>query len=285
MSRLQREFTEQQIARVVQHPLFKACKADIDAGRILPCLRKGEIHLYERGARLLRFSETRVFTHARYANVPGTRDVPIDDPCKFASIREAARTHRDERPNSELAAVHALFPELAVTRSAHRAGELALIDVEIRFDEDENDATLKGGMIDLAFLLPNSMIIFVEAKCVGNAAISSMDTASVEGQVADYERHIRSCGVREAINRSLSVQSRLVGRDLGQAKCIHTKVPVLVLNPTRNPNPVSKNNHWLRRALANAPGWSPSSRDIGIIDGTSSPVAAIRQFTTRCNSL
>jgi hypothetical protein len=286
---LQREFTELLIARVAQNRLFQGLKADIDAGEILPCLRKGEIHLYERGARLLNFSRETVRTHPRYAraciaSVCGNRDVVLPDDLdadKFKCIHEAARRHRDKQPNSELAAVHKLFPEFAVTRSAHRVGQMALIDVEIRFGKDETDPLIKANMIDLAFLLPNRKLLFVEAKCIGNPAIIARKTAAVERQVASYERHIQRPDVLEEMKRSLCAQSSLVGRNLGHAADIFSRVPVLILNPTRNQNPVSKNNHWLRQALANAPHWTQSSKDVGIIDGMSDPIVAIREFAER----
>jgi hypothetical protein len=289
MPALQREFTEKQIAWVDQHPLFQMLKADIGAGKILPCLRKGEIHFYERGARLLSFSEGKVKTHPSFARacIPGVCGhhyvaLPDDlDAGKFKLIREAAGTHHDRHPNSELAAVHKLFPELAVTRSAHHIGELALIDVEIRFGKDETTPSIEANMIDLAFLLPNRSLLFVEAKCIGNPSISSTKMASVENQVAMYVRHIQRSDVLEAMNRSLCAQSRLVGRDFGHADSICTEVPVLILNPCGNPNPVSTNNHWLRRALARASSWTMSSSEVGIIDGTLEPVAAIHQFSKK----
>src|SRR5204863_333322 len=119
-------------------------------------------HLYENGARLLNFSRGKVLTHRRYAGECGKGDMVLPDDLdmeRFKNIRAAARTHRDKNPNSELVAVHLLFPEFAVTRSAHRGGELALIDVEIRFGKGETDQKIRENMIDLAFVLPNQSLL------------------------------------------------------------------------------------------------------------------------------
>jgi len=289
MPALQRKITGPQIEWVAHHRLFGWLKEDIKAGKILPCLRKGEIHFYEGGARLLKFSRGKVYTHARYAcagldSVCGNADVVLPDGLeadKFELIREAARTHRDKQRNSELGEVHKLFQPFAVTRKEHKCEELALIDVEIRFGKDEADPTLSANMIDLAFLLPNRELLFVEAKCIGNPDISSTTTASVERQVGFYERHILRSDVLEAINRSLDAQSRLIGRPLGNADGFFPRVPVLILNPSRDPNPISKNNHWLRRAIAESPSWTQSTAGVGIIDWTLDPIDAIRQFANK----
>jgi hypothetical protein len=269
MPALQRKCNEQQIAWVAQHPLFQMLREGIDEGEILPCLRNGEIHVYERGARLLSFSNQKVFTHAAYAGACFAGEcnrnyvaLP-DNLCadKFNDIREAARTHRDKKPHSELVAVQKLFQEFAVTRLRTREGKLALIDVEIRFGKHETDTSLPAKMIDLAFLLPNRTLLFVEAKCIGNASISSTTIASVvTKQVEVYEKHIQRPDVLGAMNRSLCAQSNLVGRELGQADGIFSRIPIL------------------RQALANAPSWKSSSGHAGIIDGTLDPIAAICQF-------
>ncbi len=283
MPALQREFADDQIAWVAQHPLFQAMKDGIDAGEILPCLRKGELHFYERGARLLSFSKMKAYTHALYAGKKGDRYVALPDKANFEPIRDTARKHRDTKLDSELAAVHKLFPAFAATRVAHRLGELALIDVEIRFGKGEKDPTLLASMIDLAFLLPNRQLLFVEVKCIGNPSISSKTTAKVETtQVPRYEKHIKRDGVLKAINRSLSAQSMLVARDIGQANAIFPKVPVLILNPTDRQNPVSANNLWLKRRLADASSWAPTSTDACIIDGMSDPINAITEFVQNC---
>jgi hypothetical protein len=176
MPALQRQINDQRIKWVAKHPLFQKLKPDIDAGKILPCLRKEEVHLYEHGARLLNFSKGKVLTDSGFAGTfiagvcgKGSVVLPANlDLDKFECIHNVARTHHDKQPNSELMAVHALFPKFAVTRKKHHCGKLALIDVGIRFGTDETDATTKANMIDLAFLLPDRSILFVEAKCIGN---------------------------------------------------------------------------------------------------------------------
>ena len=293
MPALQREFNDDQIKYVASHPMYQWLLADIDAGNVLPCLRRGEIHFYERGARLISFSRGKFRTDAQYAKdvIPGgagNKQVTLpDDLCEssFRLIVNAARSHRKAQPDSELVAVHSLFPQFAVTRSVHSSKRLALIDVEVRFGRAETDPTTKASMIDLAFLLPDHRVLFVEAKCIGNPSIISRGEAPVVKQVSVYERHIQRPGVLKAINRSLTVQSNLVGRPIEHAIRIIKTVPILILNPSMIPNPVTRDNNWLRQALRGAPDWTPGSTGVGIIDGTVEPINAIHGFVSRFGSM
>lgn len=286
MPALQRHGADALIAWVTGHKVYRALREDIDAGAILPCLRKDEIHIYEGGARLLTFSARAVYTHVRYTGSKGNGYVKLPDdlcPGALANIRKTARQLREERGSNELATVHRLFKEFAATRLLYQPGELALVDVEIRFGPHETDPTLPTKMIDLAFLMPDARLLFVEAKCIGNAAISSTTIASVvTKQVQIYERHIQRAEVLPAMNLSLCAQARLAGRFLRHAIGIFPRVPVLVLNPAGRP--VTRNNHWLRQALDNASKWTGSSADVAIIDSRSDPADAIRAFASKFGS-
>src|ERR1039458_5751560 len=112
---LQRCLDSERLKKIIAHPLFK------------------EVHFYEAGARLLRFTGQNVFTHTRYIDCEGDRERALThderkNPGTLEKIRRTANKHRNAA--SELAAVHQLFGEFAITRSQHLAGKLALIDVE-----------------------------------------------------------------------------------------------------------------------------------------------------------
>jgi hypothetical protein len=177
----------------------------------------------------------------------------------------------------ELVAVHQLFREFAITRGQNRAGELALIDVEARFAPAPAEG-LRGGMIDLVFLLPDCRLLFIEAKCIGNRDLLSTKVAPVVAQVRNYECHIVRGGVLDAMNRSLCLQSRLIGHDLGQAKSIAVRVPVLILDPDHRGLSLHPRDRWLKKALAIPPNWSFDPDEVAVIDGMSNPSVAIRAY-------
>lgn len=277
---LQRRFDDNLLAYINKNPLFEAMRHWIDKGNILPALRKQEVHFYEAGARLLCFTGKNLFTHTQYIDGKGDKDRPLKDgelnSATLEKIRCTSRKHR--KPDRELVAVHLLFQEFAITRSQHCAGELALIDVEARFALGEK---LPGGMIDLVFLLPDCRLLFIEAKCLRNPDVLSTTVARVVSQVRNYECHIKRDGVLEALNRSLCVQSGLVGRALGQAKCIVPWVPVLILDPDHRGRSPNSTDTWQKEALRTAPNWSPASGKVAVIDGTCDPARAIRAFVKR----
>ncbi len=288
---LQREISHDQLAWVKNHPLFCAMRDGIDAGDILPALRKHEVHFYGAGARLLRFECKReqVFTHTQYVDKSGDKERRLrDDELNSKTlelIRHNARNHVrrtatiQDNTRGELVAVHGLFPEFAITRSAHQAGDLALIDVEARFGAGDH---LPASMIDLVFLLPDHRLLFIEAKCVTNRAVRSTTIAEVARcQVPKYECHIRRDGVLDALNRSLHAQSELIGRDLGEAKGFVSRVPVLILNPSKCGLSPKSTDKWLREALANAANWSLASDSVAVIDGMLNPGEAIRKFLAK----
>jgi hypothetical protein len=279
---IQREIGDGQLEWIMNHRLFSQMGDGISSGQVLPTLRKREVHFYEGGARLFRFTTSGVLTHAAYIDDEGDgeREVGKVESITAEYIRKRAVPHRtNKQPDSELAAVHSLFPCFAITRTAHRPGELALIDVEARFAADAaGDPILPAKMIDLVFLLPDRRLLFVEAKCVGNPAVRSTKTAAVVRQVEDYQRHIAREGVLDALNRSLEAQSYLVKRDLGQSGGIFPRVPVLVLDPTKQGLSRRSNDTWLRNALAYSGDSKASSADTIVIDGMVRPDVAIRNF-------
>jgi len=279
---IQRAIGDGQLEWIMKHPFFVGMGDGIAFGQILPALRKYEVHFYEGGARLFRFTKSRVFTHRAYIDGAGDGEREVgkaeSTTLTLVDIRRRAVCHRPD--NSELVGVHKLFTHFAVTRRPYRPGELALIDVEARFAANSEDTPeLPPGMIDLAFLLPDRRLLFVEAKCVGNSAVRSEGTAKVVTQVRDYERHIMREGVLDALNRSLKVQSCLVGRDLGQSEGVFPKVPVLVLDPTKRGISHRSTDTWLRSALARSGHPEADSLSINVIDGISTPPDyAISQF-------
>jgi hypothetical protein len=283
---LQRSYTPELLNWVKTHPMFIAMCDGIDSGEILPALRKQEVHFYEAGARLLRFSGAlrKVFTHARYIDAEGKRERYLTD-CELnaatlALLRKTAKNHREGK-GSELAEVHKLFGDFSVTRRTHRPHELALVDVEARFARGDD---LTARMIDLVFLLPDLRLLFIEAKCVGNSAIRSTGVADVaRHQIPDYERHIKREGVLIALNRTLQAQSALTGRDLGQANAIIRCVPLLVLDPQHGGLSPRSSDSWLRERLevARMRNWSFAEGDVALINGMHNPSAAIREFVGR----
>lgn len=274
---LQRSFDAKRLTYIIEHPLFKAMQNGIDEGNIMLALRKEEVHFYEAGARLLRFTGRKVFTHTRYIDGEGDGERALrDDEWTRETLEQIRRTTNGYRmPDSELAAVHQLFREFAITRSRHRAGETALIDVEARFAPDED---LPSGMIDMVFLLPDRRLLFIEAKCIGNTAVKSQTEAKVVSQVKRYKRYIERIGVRDAMNRSMFVQSSLIGRDLGEANSIAPLVPVLILDPTGRGLSPRSTDTWLKLTLAAAQNPLIDPDKVAVIDGMSDPAAAIRAF-------
>lgn len=296
---LQRSFDEKLLACVSQHPLFRAMRDGIDEGEILPALRQQEVHFYEAGARLLCFRPKSVLTHEAYLDDKNPAEVDHDRAIKvreyraikvceyspekapeiMAQIRRTASSHRkSKKADGELVAVHQLFPEFAITRSSHHVGKLALIDVETRFESGEG---FPGGMIDLVFLLPDCRLLFIEAKCIDNRAARSTKTAKVVCQILNYEHHITRDGVLAALNRSLCAQSRLIERDLGQAKCIAPRVPLLILAPDGDGLSPRSSDKWLRTALENASKGLLAQGGVAVINGTRDPAKAIREYVNK----
>lgn len=278
-SPIQHEIEDSQIERIMSNPLFLHIIDGIERGQILPALRKSEVHFYEGGARLFRFKGSRAFTHEAYIDGTGKKERVVNevDSVTAERIRKNARGHKlNKQDDSELAAVHALFQNFAITKTDFHEGELALIDIEARFSKDDNaEPKLRANMIDLVFLLPDKRLLFIEAKCVGNPAVRSTGSAAVVKQVQDYERHIKRKGVLDALNRSLKMQSRLVDRNLGQAESVYPRVPILVLDPTKKGISHRSKDTWLRNALARS---EKVSSDPIVINGMEDPEAAIRRF-------
>jgi len=282
---IQREFKIGQLEWVMSHTLFAQMTNGIARGKILPALRKSEVDFYEGGARLFHFTTSKIFSHPSYIGREGRKEIEIEDPESinvFCLRKRAVRHRRKKQADSELAAVHTLFRHFAITRTAHQPDEIALIDIEAFFLEGVGtQPKLPRRMIDLVFLLPNRQLLFVEAKCVGNPEVVSTTTAKVVEQVHDCERHIAREGVRDAFNRSLEMQSFLVRRNLGQAKGIFPRVPVLILDPTKKGISPRSKDKWLKTALARSEQAEPISSDAIVINGMNDPVAAIRGFVER----
>jgi hypothetical protein len=279
---LQRGFNSELLQYVSSHPLFKAMKPEIDKGTILPALRRQEVHFYEAGARLLRFTTRRVFTHCRYIDGCGNKERALkQDEWDLATLKKIRHTidgyRTRNQANNELSAVHQLFPKFAITRSRQSAGELALVDVEARF---AGEGDLRTGMIDLVFLLPepDCRLLFVEAKCVGNTAIAGGTGARIVSQLENYQLHIAraTAAVLKAMNRSLSLQSELVKPGLGQAKGIVPTVPVLILNPDKRE--LAAGDVWLKKALEAKPERPLVTNKVAVINGMESAVKAITEF-------
>ena len=282
---IQRQFGDDQVNFVRRSSLFRQMKEGIDKGDILPALRKNEVHFYEGGARLFRFTVSKIFSHSVYIDSNGDKELEIRDPeaVSVSGLRERAVQHRREKqPDSELAAVHALFPHFAITRNAHKSSELALIDVEARFSEDtEASPKLTARMIDLVFLTPRGRLLFIEAKCLGNPEVVSTKTPKVVEQVRDYQRHIAREGVLEALNRSLELQAHLVERPASKATAIYPNVPILVLDPTRKGRSPRSKDTFLRDAFSRSEQLEAHPTDIMVIDGTLDSANAIRSFVER----
>jgi hypothetical protein len=276
---MQRSCTPELLEHVQRSPIFKAMDHGIDAGEILPTLRKDEVHFYEAGARLFQFTQKSIYTHRQYVDCKGDRERRLCDRELTSETVELIRKRCREycRKGSELRAVHSLFREFAITHSAHLTGEVGLIDVEARF---ASNGDLKGRMIDLVFLLPDRRLLFIEAKCIGNPEARSTKTASVETQVEDCERHIARDGVLDALTRSLQVQSKLVGRELGEPIDYVPLVPVVILDPTCQQPSNHSRDAWLRRKLedAKSQNWSFKRGTVDVIDGTRDPAKAIREY-------
>ena len=279
---LQRKCSPELLRFVMKNPLVEAMRDGIDRGEIVPALRMNEVHFYESGARLLRFTAKTVYTHRQYIDGDGDRERPLREnelnAHTLERMRRKAKGHRSQ--NRELVLVHKLFPALAVTRGEHGPGKLALIDVEARFAPGKN---LAGAMIDLVFLRRDLHLLFIEAKCIENPDVRSKGEAKVACQVRDYERHIKRKGVLCALNRSLQMQSKLVGHDLGQAVGIVRHVPVLVLDPRSHGLPDRSQDKWLRGKLesASARNWIFQPGEANVIDGIRDPVGAIRGFDSK----
>jgi hypothetical protein len=118
------------------------------------------------------------------------------------------------------------------------------------------------------------------AECICNPEVRSTKVAAVATQVRNYECHIVRGGVLGALNRSLCVQSSLIKRDLGQAKSIAPRVPVLILDPDHRGLSLHPRDTWLKAALAVArkKSWSFAPNEVAVIDGMSNPPAAIRAY-------
>ena len=281
---IQREYSENLLSFVRAHPHFNSMRKGIATGDILPCLRKDEIDFYEGGARLFGFSRRGVYTHRQYIDDNGNGERALTDDeqshAVFERIRNKARTHRNSKVTSELAAVHRLFPAFAVTRDRHQPGQPALIDVEARFGSDET-RKLPATMIDLVFLMPDGRLLFMEAKCMGNPAIASIGTAEVEEQVENYQSHISHACVLDAIKRSLEAQLILLGKPIELATGIFPRVPVLLLDPSEPQLAIGPKNTWLTNQLNEAGGWTVRSERPLVIDGRRDPVAAVREFVEK----
>ncbi len=94
---MQRSYDEKLLGAVKGNPLFSEMQEGIAKGDILPCLRKGEIHFYEGGARLFRFEVNKVHTHMQYVDKEGNseralyEDEHTSEVCKqFGAQREHA---------------------------------------------------------------------------------------------------------------------------------------------------------------------------------------------------
>ena len=66
MCPIQRACPEHLLTFVRTHPVFDFMRDGIANGKILPCVRKNEIHFYEGGARLFRFTSQSIYTDNRY---------------------------------------------------------------------------------------------------------------------------------------------------------------------------------------------------------------------------
>ena len=285
MGLIQRECSGPLLKFVKAHKIFDLMRTGIAAGDILPCLRKNEIHFYEGGACLFRFRPRSVSTHRQYIDCEGKGYRALSghehDLTTFDRVRAKARKHRIEDKSNELAAVHGLFSAFSITRSDHKHGELALIDIEARFGKDDvNGLPIK--MIDLVFLMPDQHVLFVEAKCMGNSDVGSSGMAKVEAQVEYYQRHIRHTSVLDAINYSIKIQLQLINRKTAEISLnIFRRVPILLLDPSDPKRQIGPRNTWLRERLCKAYDWTIDSERPLVIDGTSDAFGAIGAFVEK----
>ena len=283
MGLIQRECSEDLLRYVRSHKFFDYMIDDIKNGNILPCLRSRKIDFYKDGARLFRFSLQRVYTHMRYIGEEGKDDRALSENEQalevYKRILKTASTYRP-KPLSELAAVHRLFTELAASRSAHKPGQLAIIDVEARFQKDEAK-NLPTTMIDLVFLLPDRRILFMEVKCMGNEDVESSGKAKAEVQVKNYEQHLRHASVLGAMNRSIQTQLKLVGKFAELATGVFPRVPILLLDPSEKKQKVGPRNSWLTDRLGAASVWTIDSQPPLVLDGRGDPVVVIREFVDK----
>jgi hypothetical protein len=118
-------------------------------------------------------------------------------------------------------------------------------------------------------------LLLIEAKCIGNPEVRSVRVAKVVCQVKNYECHIKRDGVLAALNSSLCVQSRLIKSDLGQAKRIASRVPVLILDPAHRCLSLKSRDTWLRAAVATSPNCSFGPDEVAVIDGMSGPPTSV----------
>jgi hypothetical protein len=284
MCLIQRECSKSLLDFVRQHAVFECMREGIATGKILPCLRKNEVHFYEGGARLFRFSAQNVYTHRQYIDGMGNGDRALSiSEQNFITVEDVmkkAREHRELKVSNELAAVHRLFPGLALTRSAHKAGQLSLIDIEARFGASKSKG-LPTTMIDLAFLVPDHRVLFMEAKCMGHSAIASSANAKVEAQVANYEAHIRDACVLPALARSMEVQLQLLRKTGEPPIGIFPRVPILLFDPSTPKREIGRKNTWLSNRLDDATVWTIKSERPIVIDGRDDPVKAVREFAER----
>ena len=290
MCPIQRACPEHLLTFVRTHPVFDFMRDGIANGKILPCVRKNEIHFYEGGARLFRFTSQSIYTDNRYIDGKdgGERRLSVTEQSSsmLGKVRKNAQAHRQTKLASELAAVHSLFPHFSFARSAHKPSQLAIVDVEARFGLDPKSeitgSQIPGRMIDLVFLMPNRLLLFIEAKCMGNADIASTGHAEVEKQVADCERHISHACVLDAFNDSIKAQMALLGKDaaLATATGIFCRVPVLLLDPPGK-GAIGPRNTWLPDRLREADDWTVDDERPVVIDGRGDKVVAVREFVDK----
>ena len=146
--------------------IYEEIRSDIAAGTVFPALRENEIHLYHEGGRIFRITPRSTYTHSRYVDKQGNREVSLNDlaPEHYESIKECCGVHNFTKLKTtgewqEGWIVSRLFRRFSYWSEHAEHAQPKLVDIEVRFRRDG-----KGPKIDLLFLEAEGRLRFVEVK-------------------------------------------------------------------------------------------------------------------------
>lgn len=213
--------------------VFECIRDDIRDGTVFPALRENEIHLYHEGGRILRIRPKSAYTHARYLDKCGQKEISLGimGVDKYQEIKNHCKDHNtaQKTEHKETWIVSRLFGRFSAW-SKHRApSQPRLIDIEVRLRTGHRVSE----MIDLLLIDDDGQLTFVEVKRQYDPRIrTTTGDPEVVEQVEGYESALRQgkSDVLEACGQPARVLARAFEMEnpVPEPTRMFERVPILV---------------------------------------------------------
>lgn len=236
-----REFSEELIVQLKNHPLFKdELLLDIKKGNIFPAVRKKRIDFYYGGGKLFTFDKKGFKTHIKYASVYKSQDDYIyesemEKMERIKSFKDGYKRIKENcslYPGVEANGVSYIYSNYSYVASK---SNIVVLDIEVSFKSDDSDKT--QDRIDILLLNKDkNKLIFCEAKHYSNKEIWSRGTPKVVEQIQRYKDQIKDKGgmIIDQYSKYTKTVNMLFSLELPEPTSISERVLLIVFGFDRD---------------------------------------------------